>query len=377
MNKTKPPKDILSQLPDYLVSNLNSWIPSKDFTTRLNWSKASKRFHAFFKEKLKENGIERLISHVVRGEEREAMRMIAQYPEALCAKSSAIDFSGRIFSRVTPFQAALLCHDTVLIKKMEAFFDKVDGGQEEKINQFIELFPEGLPNQQNYKFNNIIQVILNSSQNDIEKALLNEQNDTQICLALNTFRNDFAALSRNELFFNPNHLLRAYRHFEQSNAWLPPQQKLFWCQVIGYIQRFLPACYVQALCQGFPRSRLKRSFKLNPIYEEIANGSMVYLRESSLTAIIDSKNPYYPLLSENHGLGFDFAVSYRVEEIEYGRDYETPERRPVTENERYGQPWDIYEALDAFTALYQNKINELTRLQNGQPINDVTMCVIL
>lgn len=63
--------------------------------------------------------------------------------------------------------------------------------------------------------------------------------------------------------FNPNILLRAFEiygaHYEDyfGGAWNNPRAVLFWQQVIGYSQRFMPVNYVQAFCDGIANTTKK------------------------------------------------------------------------------------------------------------------------
>lgn len=61
---------------------------------------------------------------------------------------------------------------------------------------------------------------------------------------------EFTVLAIGETLFNSLHLIKAFDiDNKQFNAWSWGQRNLFWSQVIGYIQRFLPAYYAQAFCQ--------------------------------------------------------------------------------------------------------------------------------
>jgi hypothetical protein len=68
--------------------------------------------------------------------------------------------------------------------------------------------------------------------------------------------------------FNPYHLVRAFEiydaEFENLDSW--DKRALFWCQVIGFVRRYLPACYLQALAQWIyyiieNKEPLRRSFE--------------------------------------------------------------------------------------------------------------------
>ena len=108
--------------------------------------------------------------------------------------------------------------------------------------------------------------------------------------AIKAFREDFTATSMKETFFNPQHLIEAFNvYVQQYNSWDVNQLCLFWSQVIGYIQRFLPSCYAQAFCQG--------------LYDVAENKkphgrSLKFENDSQL---------YFPL-ADSSGLGFDFGI---------------------------------------------------------------------
>ncbi len=120
--------------------------------------------------------------------------------------------------------------------------------------------------------------------------------------------------------------LKAYN--EQACHWRYNQKDLFWRQVIGYTQRFLPASYAQALCQGIYsivdyNQPLRRSFKLK--YED---------------------SSYFPL-AELVGLGFDSAARGVLGAV----------------------LWPFHEDCDLtltdFDRLYNANMEELLRLEHG------------
>ena len=108
--------------------------------------------------------------------------------------------------------------------------------------------------------------------------------------------------------FNPNLLLKAFKIYNNNPVFQPNKFKykkynlqafLFWQQVIGYIQRFMPANYVQALCDGAPSTLqcLQKDEPQNRLFNFI-----IYYAEKNKG--IDSQ--FYPLSSSR--LGFDFAL---------------------------------------------------------------------
>ena len=282
----------LSNLPaEVLTMHIGSYLDNR---SKARCSQTSQGFYQWFNGGLKKIAIEKLGTHVLYGEEKETLLMIEHCPARLRARSTATDYSGRIFEGVTLFQMAILSHDVALWKKIEPFFNTLSYGQAEKVRQFREIFPQGLPEQRPYDFSALIHIISNSSDTDLQ-TLLDNPLDTTTTLGqvINTFRKEFKKLTKEETFYNPEHLVTAFNIYSQQfNSWLAKQHYLFWSQVIGYIQRFLPTCYAQSFCQGLykiatRKEPLKRSLK-----------------------ITSTSKAYYPI--ENAaGLGYDFgAYSY-------------------------------------------------------------------
>ncbi|KGP63343.1 hypothetical protein EP47_10810 [Legionella norrlandica] len=277
-----------SVLPRDMLLEISSFLSNK---SKAQWSQTSHGFYQFFKNDLEKEAVTELNTHVLLGNEKKALAMIASCPERLCARGTAVDYSGRTFKNVTPFQAALLSHDVTLWKKMEPYFDALPDGQAEKANQFKELFPEGLPKQESYDFSTLIQIITKSS-NAETRASLDKPLDitTPLGLGIDAFRKKFTKLAMEETFFNPMHLIKAFKVYDQQySQWNDNQCRLFLCQVIGYVQRFLPACYAQAVCQG--------------LY--LVAGENQPLRRS---LIYNNSLLFYPLSYES-GLGFDLGLS--------------------------------------------------------------------
>ncbi len=273
-----------TELHHYTIFN---HLPDEDL---YRLSQTSPAMYAACKAPLQESAMKKLLFYVVRAEEALALKMLRANPNLLLYTSEATDYSNRTYRGYTPFQAALLCHDVTLWQKMEPYFDRLTDGQTEKAKQFNALFPEGIPQGTPYDFSVLIQTITTSSAADIDAALKKTQNDTAICNALNRFRSDFKALAMQETFFNPSHLIRALKVYdEQFDNWSWAKRDLFWRQAIGYTERFLPACLAQAFIQGLyfiveEQKPLVRSLKFK--YD---NGS------------------YYPLV-DSSGLGFDFGI---------------------------------------------------------------------
>ena len=231
----------LSTLPDEIAVSIVAFLDRK---SQVRLSRVSKKFNLFFNDG---PAIETLFTHVFFGRNSEVLPIIEGKLKRLCIKSkeAAVDHAGRSFES-TVFQAALFTHNVGLCEKLDTYFDKLNDGQTEKLRQFQEIFPEGFPKQKPYNFNKLIQAINDSCDEEVQTLLGNPlYSESPLGQAMNIFRKEFTDLAMKELFFNPKHLIKAFNLYNtQHPLWSFNQSSLFWCQVIGFSQRFLPAPYV-------------------------------------------------------------------------------------------------------------------------------------
>lgn len=224
----------------------------------------------------------------IRGEETAALAMLRANPALLMErghpeKGITTDYSGRKYSDLTAFQIALCALDNEMAEKMKAIFLKAypETGQRELDEQFNEVFPKGfdahLAEQQASAeafehdiIDRLVKVFdgIDPDTNevnahiidDLEAALRKEQNHTKLYQALNQFRDAFTQLAHSEAVFNPLHLLKAFKKYndkleewcadeDNSNHW--PRVNLFWRQVIGFMQRFSRRTLHKILRRGF------------------------------------------------------------------------------------------------------------------------------
>lgn len=207
-----------------------------------------------------------VMSAVVQGSLEKTKRLIKEnIPSSfLSFKSVAIDYSNRKI-KLSPFQAAFCAWDDEMCLMFEEYMS-----EEEITRQVKEICPDGfekdVAKQTSFDFSVIIAAIDQSTVVDGEAQLKNEQNDSPLCQAFNQFRTDFTARSQQEAIFNPQHLLKAFQLYDEKfNRWNWEQRDLFWRQVIGYVQRFLPANIAQDFAQGLyyrveQKEKSKRSF---------------------------------------------------------------------------------------------------------------------
>lgn len=215
------------------------------------------------------------------------------------------DYSDRTITNLTLLQAAACAGDIDMCLMLETYLSP-----EEFAIQLAEIFPEGIEaheaNQQRnvFDFNPIYTAIKDTYHRDLYPALQHTDNDSPLYHALNEFRCQFTEISHREKIFNPQHLLRIVEmyvvHFSQCERDLDDRRDLFWRQIVGYVQRFMPACYAQACAQGLAdfvkMNHDSASWRPKPF------DRTVKLKYSPL--------PYFPLdVDPRTRLGFDFAFS--------------------------------------------------------------------
>ena len=143
-----------------------------------------------------------------------------------------------------------------------------------------------------------MQAISESSDDDVQKALhLELPNETALWRGLEQFRADFTQRSSQETVFNPQHLLKAFALYNsQFGTWSWNQRDLFWRQVIGFTQRFLPANTAMDFAQGLYH-RVERKEKSRRSFNFAFDGSSIF-----------------PLSFDSFlGLGYEFGVAPHYE----------------------------------------------------------------
>lgn len=247
--------------------------------------KSNHNYFLLFKRKASEY-VRDFLAATVEGEEVVVLDMLTKNPGLLLErghieKGITTDYSGRKYSGKTAFQLALCAGDEVLAMKMKAIFLKAypETGQAELDSQFAEIFPEGyeahvraqkakVEEFERLYVNPLIDAIdgIDSVTGEINLNVIDDliaakqkrDNGSKLCQALNQFREAFTRYSMSDEVYNPYYLLNAYKKYDESyygwNAYeihrRSSQKDLFWCQGIGFMQRFMTAIYGQTLCTG-------------------------------------------------------------------------------------------------------------------------------
>lgn len=189
----------------------------------------------------------------------------------------------------TLLQAALRCGDIAVnenyqgaVEIISSYFDKNEALSASKIEQIKEVFPEGLEThianqQQNaFNFDSVLAAIDKASTEELENIVKNPEKtraqwaigetesartksdqDLTLVEAMNRFRAQFAKQALSEAIPSLEHLMKAFIQYEyQLDTWTGDydtkwlKQNLMARQIIGFIQRYLPAHEAQVFALG-------------------------------------------------------------------------------------------------------------------------------
>ena len=170
---------------------------------------------------------------------------------------------------------------------------------DEIIRQYNEIFPEGMQahiaSQTPFDFSLLVDVISQSSSDDAIAASNMEENDSLLCRTLSQFRVDFSHRSHQEKIFNSQHLIKIVEFFDEKHKqWDYFQQEIIWNQVVGYVQRFLPANIAQDFAYGL---------------RDLSKKSNQMVRSFILRKDDDNRSMYPLNFNSQVGLGFDYAAA--------------------------------------------------------------------
>lgn len=282
---------IQKELHDPLVSNMLPYLSNRALVSFSEACKQTQVWTSYEREKREKQAASALLLTVVKGNEAEAKRLLTINPGLLrSTKGVATNYANGLIRDLTPFQAALCGGDVEMCEMMKKYFVQLKDGKAEMEKQFNDIFPNGLDaylqtqRDNVFDFNEILQAI-NCASDDEVTAALNREFDCNLPLhrALDKFRKKFTETSLLEIVFNPYHLLQTFQIYDTELAKLKSYDKryLFSRQVIGFVQRYLPACYLQAFAQGIyeiviDKEKLRRSFDCR-----YSGASLLPLQDSS------------------------------------------------------------------------------------------------
>lgn len=219
--------------------------------------------------------VKQLLQAVIYGEKNKVENILASHPESLekllTTPMKVMDYSGREIDG-TALQLALGAEDISRPKHPNE-------GMADMISQFLDTLPQGTAikkAQIEEQFPSGWEIEEAKRKREDLKAL------ARVTHAITTspLGNCEAALAEFREYLRPKNLIKKGKHFnadllaeafklyiENYNPFHYVRNVLYWINVVGYIQRFLPASYAQAYCMGAynflnRNMELKRSLEL-------------------------------------------------------------------------------------------------------------------
>ncbi len=216
-----------------------------------------------------------LLNHVVKGEQEQAEAIIRTNPALLFISGNVKDLAGNTFIHYSPCQLACYARDVDMLKMMKLY---LDDSQKIQFNNILREADEASKKQEPYDFSFLVAAIMDDDYPEGKAS------------ALAAFKKEFGPREiKNEKSFNIKTLIQAYElHIHNYYPWGSAEKcALFWCEVVGYLQRIMPTVYVQAFCQGLVNAFVN------------AEAGIALERKLTLT----NGHAFY-----DKGLGFEFGI---------------------------------------------------------------------
>lgn len=281
-------------------------IPNPSLKALVSLSSTNRRFRTFFQgqpllNSMKNNAVTQLVTHVLHGRKQAVEDIIKANPgilRASCVAPVAADPTGRQFKHLTAYEAALCCRDVCgngsnheeMVEMMHRYFTKIVDGEAERQIQYNSVFPNGsnamaLQQQSDAEqfkdelLHDVIATIQRASKDDVAQQLLYKEflkgtNETELALAIDTFRDTFTLISLDEQHENLMYFVKAVDAYPSTgNLFVTDpvaaqKLNLYWIMVLGHIQAvsfsentkqiFYQALY-NYIQNGEPNQRLKSS----------------------------------------------------------------------------------------------------------------------
>lgn len=292
---------------------------------------------------------QKLLRHVVKGEEAEALKMIAENPRLLLIESEVQDYSGRTI-KGTAFQAALGALDTVMAEKMLPYFEGLEEGAAKK--QFKHQFPLGWEatveklKQSTYEFKPLIDAIISG---DHDEALAHLKEAITPKDTINA-----------GVHFNPYCLMHAYaaycKHYDSMHSW--EHKCTFWGKVIGFMQSQFPANLAQSYCSGL---NSYGNFWIEP-HRKLTMVCCFGVEENDVHRYCDNKHFY------DKGLGEVYAFYNEKDDSPSTSTLFSTQKTPASDRKRAVavcemDTWAVFQDLKALNNLMKRKGKAIQKIE--------------
>jgi len=221
-----------------------------------------------------EQPLNELLKFTAYGQPEKVLAILKENLRLLLERGDAIDPAGNLIPGVTAYELALGAGDNEMATMIRGLFDQFEGGENARIEQeknYQDAINHMLESpKQAFNFNELLQIIVDAPEQDVTEELktddfnvnyegrIHPQYKKTLRQALEEFRKYFSprVIKHGEMHFNYANLQTAFDLYnkqynklkETSNGnW--DKQDLFLRQVIGFIQRGLPACDRQAFAR--------------------------------------------------------------------------------------------------------------------------------
>lgn len=260
--------------------------------------------------------VKQFLQFIIYGNQAETEKILINNPKIRRAlleqKIEVVDYSGRKILG-TALQLALGAKDVryhddeiCMVEMLKKYYNKLPDGEAVMAAQTREQFPDGWNEQEEAR-----QEHDSAALHEIFHAIASSRNDQECDRALQVFIDHLERQTRSTIkygyHFNDQLYIEAIKLYEQNDdyfgGWNSRKNNYFWQKVIGNIERYVPACEAQALCDGM-YFIVKDKAKLT----------------RSLTIRHDDKIQYFPLDSDpRFRLGHDCAAAGRTGPMSQGR----------------------------------------------------------
>lgn len=189
--------------------------------------------NCFFKNSLIDP-VKKFHKHIISGEQSDAKQMLELNANLLLNEGSIIDHCGQEYFG-TGFLLALTVEDREMCEMMLPYFDVLKISLSEQIERYNKLLAE------NNKINDY-------DFDSLAKKLYSNKHISECEKELDIFRKHFEpkGVIKGGMLFKVEVLIDALK----VQLKYGDKPVLYWNQVIGYLERLLPAGYLQAICQG-------------------------------------------------------------------------------------------------------------------------------
>jgi hypothetical protein len=219
---------MLSQLPKEILLNIfDKLTDNETLVSAYRLTNTCQSFHTLFSPHFIQQAAKKLLKHVLCDEVEKALHIISHRPECLFVELT-----------VSPYQAILATENILLHDAAWSYINKMPNGYKLAVEHYQK--QKQNPIQIAADFQKLGDIV---TQEKFTKRKISEATYAAFQLFKNNFNTKFNE-SRFSCHLSLLLMARAVydKHF---SSWKVNQKTLYWTNVIGFLQRFVPACHVR------------------------------------------------------------------------------------------------------------------------------------